>query len=218
MRQPRLWRYVLRYDGNFAPHIRGGICSLACCKPMIRRYAARGDWIIGFATRKESRGEAVVRYAMVVTNDPLPLAEYWRSRHGRRDAIYRPDGDGLVWVENEFSDHPDVHGQKRDMSGANALLSTQYWYFDIPGQDLYAALRPQFRSDGECGEAGRRIFFGGRGQKYNGLAPGDFAMIKGWLEGIAAHRSEKGLAPSSQAPVGRKAGRWRTATCTARRQ
>ena len=190
MREPRLWRYVLRYDGGLAPHIAGGVCSLACCKPKIRRYAARGDWIIGFVPAGESRGRALVRYAMAVTENPMPFADYWRNHRGRRDAIYRPDEKGLVWVENACRDHPDIRAHERDLSGIYALLSDRYWYFGMPGQELCGALRPQFQSDEECKEATKRIFFGGRGQKYKGLAAGDFACVKAWLEHTRVNRSE----------------------------
>jgi putative DNA base modification enzyme with NMAD domain len=190
MRSHRLWRYVLRYDGGLAPHIAGGLCSLACCKPKIRRYAVRGDWILGFVPARESRGRALVRYAMVVTEDPLPFAEYWRNHRGRRDALYRPHENRLVWVENDRRDHPDGRAHKTDISGINALVSDRFWYFGVPGEELYGALRPQFQSDGDCEEATRRIFFGGRGQKYNGLAPGDFACVKAWLEGVPVDHSD----------------------------
>lgn len=204
MRAPRLWRYVLRYDGvardgGFAPYVSGDLCSLACCKPTIRRYAVRGDWIIGFAPANVSRGKAIVRCAMVVTEDPMPFAEYWRRHGGRRDAIYRAEGNGLVWVANANRDHPDLPAQKRDISGVNALLSRRYRHFGEPGEDLFAALRPQFPSDRECEEVVRRVYFGGRGQKYNGLAAGDFACIRAWLEGVFASASEK--IPTSLAPA-----------------
>ncbi len=216
MREPRLWRYVLKRDRGIAPHIAGGICSLACCKPKIRRYAARGDWIIGFVPARESPDRALVRYAMTVTADPVPFAEYWRNHRDRRDAIYRPEGNGLVRVENERRDHADVRAHRRDISGVNVLLSNRYWYFGEPGQDLFEALRPQFRSDGECEEAVRRIYFRGRGQKYNGLAPNDFVRIKDWLEGIAVGESEKDSASPVQAAAKSAEKRQCSATCGSR--
>src|SRR5947209_17026129 len=59
---PRVFRYVLVYDTGFAPCYNDGICTLACCKPRIRRSAAVGDWVLGFASRP--RGEARLLYAM----------------------------------------------------------------------------------------------------------------------------------------------------------
>ena len=198
MREPRLWRYVLKRDHGIAPHIAGGICSLGCCKPKIRRYAARGDWIIGFVPASESRGKALVRYAMVVTEAPVSYADYWRNYRGRRDAIFRPEGDSLIRVSS------NAPADMRDISGVNVLVSDRFWYFGRPGADLFAGLRSRFPSDRECEEAVRRIYFGGRGQKYNGLAPGDFAAVKGWLEGRAVGNSEQAptlpvLAPAQPA-------------------
>lgn len=48
----RIFRYVVRYDNGTAPWPFGDICSLAICKPAIRRAAQVGDWIIGFRSRR----------------------------------------------------------------------------------------------------------------------------------------------------------------------
>lgn len=43
----RLFSYVVRFDSGFAPNPFYGYCTLATCKPPIRRTALVGDWIIG---------------------------------------------------------------------------------------------------------------------------------------------------------------------------
>jgi len=41
-----LYSYVVRYDSGFAPNPFGGYCTLATCKPEIRKTAQLGDWLV----------------------------------------------------------------------------------------------------------------------------------------------------------------------------
>ena len=50
----RIFRYVVRFDSGAAPNPFGGWCSLAICKPGIRRTAGVTDWIIGLRSRIDS--------------------------------------------------------------------------------------------------------------------------------------------------------------------
>src|SRR5262245_31415483 len=43
----RLYSYVVARDYGFAPNPFYGFCTLATCKPDIRRTADIGDWIVG---------------------------------------------------------------------------------------------------------------------------------------------------------------------------
>lgn len=126
-----IYRYVVRYDGGSAPRPFGGICTLAICKPMIRRTAAIGDWIIGVRSRKPDE----VVYVMQV-EEILPFDKYWFDPRfeDRRpvaspvpDNFYRPTGRGA------FAQEPNpIHGDKEantDLGGRNVLLGRRYWYF-----------------------------------------------------------------------------------------
>ena len=64
----RIYSYVVRYDSGFAPNPFYGYCTLATCKPDIRRWAEVGDWVVGSASNNRStkRGGHLV-YAMRVT-------------------------------------------------------------------------------------------------------------------------------------------------------
>ena len=64
----RIYSYVVRYDRGFAPNPFYGYCTLARCKPDIRRSAEVGDWVVGSASNDRSirRGGHLV-YAMRVT-------------------------------------------------------------------------------------------------------------------------------------------------------
>ena len=62
-----LYSYVVAYDSGFAPNPFNGFCTLATCKPEIRKRANIGDWIIGTGSHREGvrRGGFLV-YAMRV--------------------------------------------------------------------------------------------------------------------------------------------------------
>lgn len=128
---PRVFRYVVRWDGGTAPRPFDGVLSLAICKPKIRATAEKGDWLIGFRSAKP--GEVI--YAMQVT-ERLLLGDYWLDkrfrdrRPGRSpfpDNIYRRDGFGTLLQEPNH-----VHGSdsiRGDTSGRHVLLSDRFWYF-----------------------------------------------------------------------------------------
>ncbi len=129
---PRIFRYVVRYDGGSAPRPYGGVCTLAICKPRIRATAMVGDWTVGF---RSGRWNEVI-YVMQVA-ELLPLGTYWQDPrfYKRRpdggspipDNIYRPRGNqDLEWVPNEVHDR---HAQQTDTSGRNTLVGEVFWYF-----------------------------------------------------------------------------------------
>ncbi|WP_259016597.1 Nmad2 family putative nucleotide modification protein [Emticicia fluvialis] len=47
----KIYSYVLRLDDGSAPNPFGGICTLTICKPVIRRTARVGDWVIGTGSK-----------------------------------------------------------------------------------------------------------------------------------------------------------------------
>jgi hypothetical protein len=42
-----LFTYCIPYDDGAAPNPFWGLCTLAICKPSIRRVAKEGDWVVG---------------------------------------------------------------------------------------------------------------------------------------------------------------------------
>ena len=126
-----IFRYVVRYDGGSAPRPYGGACTLAICKPMIRRTASVGDWIIGVRSKASDR----VVYVMQVS-EVVPFTRYWSDprftdrRTGASpvpDNIYRPNNHGeLVQTPNPIHDHTETI---TDLSGRNVLVSKRFWYF-----------------------------------------------------------------------------------------
>lgn len=107
-----VFSYVVKNDLGFAPNPFHGWCTLACCKPTIRRVAQPGDLIVGMSSRCEQ-----VVYIMRVS-ERMGFAEYWRDRRFRAkqpdwnatdprgrygDNIYRPREDGSF--EQQVSQH-----------------------------------------------------------------------------------------------------------------
>lgn len=125
----RIWRYVLAVDVGMAPCPQDGVLTLTCCKPLIRREAAVGDYVMGFLPKRFGRGR--LAYVGRVASR-LPLADYQRHSPDRRDAIYRgvtsPGGEEtLEPLRQDY--HPDVASRRRDASGVYSLRFDPYWYW-----------------------------------------------------------------------------------------
>jgi hypothetical protein len=147
MTKTNLYSYSLRIDDGAAPNPFGGVCTLAICKPAIRRTAEVGDWIVGLGTKRAPDGRDLslhVAYAMEVT-DKMSLREYdryclkqlpikipkWQRDlpFGQRvgDCLYAY-ADGV----KEPVQRPGVHNHLNipgDLSGDNALLGARFYYF-----------------------------------------------------------------------------------------
>jgi hypothetical protein len=130
----RIWRYVLSNDNGIAPCAQDGIVSLCCCKPMIRRGAALGDWVVGFAPKR--RGMGRVSWAGKVS-EILTLGEYQRKYPDRRDAVYEIADDtpldGIEKLVPLTRYHSEDRMRQRDWSGRNGLVFKPAWYFGGTG-------------------------------------------------------------------------------------
>jgi hypothetical protein len=138
--------YVVRYDFGFAPNPFDGVCTFACCMPVIRRTATVGDWLIGMGGRElKAAGRCI--YAMHVTGD-LSFNEYWNSerfrgkrpvRHGSRrtmvgDNVYHTDPKTGKWLqENSVHSQPngeqDMANTEHDTQTDRILISEEFFYF-----------------------------------------------------------------------------------------
>ena len=164
-----LFTYVLRWDTGFAPNPYFGICTLATCKPGIRKSAEPGDWVAGIgSTQNQLEGRLV--YAMRV-EEKMSFDEYWTDprfaekkpnlKGGREqccgDNIYHQTPDG-EWVQ-EKSLHrcsdcsPNHYHVDRDTSVPSVLASKSFAYYgadaikipdefrDWEGQDYFDSVR-----------------------------------------------------------------------------
>lgn len=152
---PSLYSYIVAYDSGFAPNPFNGFCTLATCKPEIRKRASIGDWIIGTGSNKQGirRGGFLV-YAMRV-EEALTFAEYWNDPRFQKkkpnlygsyqmacgDNIYRPDQLRGGWhqLNSHHSNDDGSPNQKhiiRDTSVDRVLISNYFVYFGAEGPDI----------------------------------------------------------------------------------
>ncbi|MDM1072282.1 hypothetical protein HX001_07220 [Empedobacter brevis] len=151
----KLYTYVLDHDLGLAPNPFWGYCTLAVCKPKIRKSKklSIGNWIIGTGSRalekRYSRKKGVyvnnLIYAMEV-NEIIKMEDYWNDS---RFLIKRPNingslakmyGDNIYslkengeWVQLN-SAHSLLEGAinekhlKADTGGINVLISNNFYY------------------------------------------------------------------------------------------
>ncbi len=142
----RIFVYVLKFDSGFAPNPFHGWCTLACCKPAIRRTSRPGDWIVGLTPR--ALGNRVA-YAMRV-EESLSFEEYWsdprfktkRPRWKKRASRVDKRGDNCYEPlgNDKFRQLPSAHwdhehnreGQEnkaKDLRGKCVLVARRFCYF-----------------------------------------------------------------------------------------
>ncbi len=77
-----IFTYVIEHDLGFAPNPFHGACTLACCKPRIRKKAGLGDIILGTgAALPKLRGR--LTYWMRV-DEIISFDDYWKDKRFRR--------------------------------------------------------------------------------------------------------------------------------------
>lgn len=150
-----VYRYVIDHDLGLAPNPFWGYCTLAVCKPNIRKSKSLkiGDWIIGTGSRalekrlKKSHGYYInkVIYAMEVS-EILTFKEYWNDprffvkRPNVNGSLARMYGDNIYYpIDNDWGQLNSAHSNsdgsmnadhlKKDLSGKNVLISNNFYYF-----------------------------------------------------------------------------------------
>ena len=218
----RLFVYVVVSDTGFAPNPFFGYCTLATCKPRIRRAAAVGDWIAGIGSVQRGRAGRLV-YAMRVS-EALSFDECWRDRRfadkrpvvaGRPeqrcgDKVYRRDPRTGCWVQAPSAHScddgtPDNCHITRDTESPRALIATEFAYYGSAAVDI----PHRFRS-----WDGRDRFGSVRDYRCN-FPRALLAEFTAWLRELAAEAGGRAGDPAGwSAPPGRAATRRRRpATC-----
>ncbi|TBD04820.1 hypothetical protein ELH21_10690 [Rhizobium leguminosarum] len=136
--------YVVARDFGFAPNPFHGVCSLATCKPVVRRMAKVDDWVFGMGgTKLGAVGRCI--FAMQVT-ETLSFDEYWAAprfkdkkpvRNGSRtmmlgDNIYHQSEAAWHQLDSHHSrpdGSPDLHNVKTDTGTDRVLISERFFYF-----------------------------------------------------------------------------------------
>ena len=153
----RLFSYVVRYDFGFAPNPFEGYCTIATCKPQIRRAANVGDYILGTGSAQKSLAGRLV-YAMRV-DERIGFDTYWSDpRFARkiptdRGAVKRAYGDNIYhrdahgeWIQAD-SRHSFDNGEANpghivvDTSTDVVLVSQNFVYFGGAGPEIPETLR-----------------------------------------------------------------------------
>jgi hypothetical protein len=94
------YSYVIPRDFGFAPNPFGGFCTLATCKPRIRKAAVKGDWILGTGSAVNKQTGRIV-YLMNV-DLKLTFDQYW---HDARFQFKKPIMNGslkLMYGDNIY--------------------------------------------------------------------------------------------------------------------
>ncbi len=148
--------YVVARDFGFAPNPFYGVCTLATCKPQIRKAAAVGDWIIGTGSATYGLADHLI-YAMLVS-EAMGFDAYWEDPRFRRkrpnlagslkqlygDNIYHR-GTGGAWAQ-EDSHHSLEHGPNlanimHDTQIDRVLVGTRFAYWGGAAPLLPPSLR-----------------------------------------------------------------------------
>lgn len=151
----KLFSYIVTHDTGFSPNPFWGYCTLADCKPAIRRTANVGDWIVGLSPKAE--GNKIV-YAMEV-KEILTFHEYYHDKRFSKkipdytlnitiyktgDNIYKPlKAGGFQQLQSFHSDGlNERHSTKNhDLGGKNVLVSDNYYYFGSEAIPLHPDLK-----------------------------------------------------------------------------
>lgn len=146
----KLYSYVVARDFGFAPNPFWGTCSLATCKPMIRKNAEVDDWVVGTGSRRYSMDGHII-YAMKV-NEVRTFEEYWVDKlfsqkrpnlhaslkQAFGDNIYHRNPNNNHWIQ-ENSHHslpdgrPNVENLRHDTQVNRVLLGTEFVYWGATG-------------------------------------------------------------------------------------
>ncbi len=185
-----LHSYIVARDYGFAPNPFYGFCTLATCKPIIRRMAQVGDWIVGTGSKQHGR-EGHIVFAMRVT-EVLTFNEYWgdprfflkrpilsgSKKQAFGDNIYHHNPGSQVWIQ-ENSHHSNADGTANQRNIANdtqtdrVLVSDDYVYWGGEGPKIPARFRDYEGID----------LCAGRGHKNGFPAP----LILHFIEWIRSH-------------------------------
>ena len=137
-----IYAYIVPVDDGAAPNPYGGVCSLAICKPNLRKIAKIGDWIIGL------NSDFKLIYTMKITTI-MTMNEY--DTYTKENLSIKIPNKTSKNIEEQMGDsvydfsqdnvilRPSVHSRctkEMDLAGKNVLLSTHFYYFGNKPKDL----------------------------------------------------------------------------------
>ena len=147
----KLFTYCLRRDTGAAPNPFGGYCTLALTKPVLRRNAEVGDWIVGLASGESGLKDAnrKVVFAMKVTQimnyedynmfclsecqDKLPARPAQTYEEMVGDCIYDFSVGDPPAVRDSVHESENM---EFDLAGEKVLISDEFYYFGKGAREL----------------------------------------------------------------------------------
>lgn len=153
-----MFSYVVARDYGFAPNPFGEFCTLATCKPEIRRLANVGDWIVGTGSGSAKwRRRGYLVYAMKVS-EAMSFDQYWADprfqnkkpnlRASRKlafgDNIYHLVGSKWAQLDSHHSlpgGAPNQSNILNDTQANRVLIAKEYAYWGGSGPEIPCGLR-----------------------------------------------------------------------------
>lgn len=170
-RSMRLYSYVVRWDHGFAPNPFHGVCSLATCKPGIRKGASLGDWVLGTGPKKRNLQDRAVFLMRI--DEETTFDKYWRDERFAKkrpvlngsfkvrfgDNIYHRKHAGGPWIQadsrhSKLGAVANATNLKRDTGTTDrVLLSTHFTFWGDKAPEIperfadFLIGRPGYRYD-----------------------------------------------------------------------
>ena len=159
----KLYSYVVARDYGFAPNPFYGVCTLATCKPGIRKHAKIGDWIVG--TGSSDRGRTGYLVFVMLVSETMSFNEYWENpllqakvpnlrgskKQAFGDNIYFKD---LLGTWHQADSHHSYSGGSsnsynidNDTGTDRLLLGSEFTYWGGSGPQVPAKFRNYYGWD-----------------------------------------------------------------------
>lgn len=141
-----LYTYAITRDFGFAPNPFHGLCTLATCKPGIRKSAKVGDWVMGIggSTLRSVKRKCIL---LMKVSEKVSFQDYWDQerfslkkpvRNGSRvqmlgDNIYHRHENGGWRQEDSHHSNPDgtpnTVNLSRDTGQTDQVLVSNYFLY-----------------------------------------------------------------------------------------
>jgi len=148
----RLFSYVVRWDHGFAPNPFYKLCSVATCKPDIRKGAQIGDYVLGTGSAERQLAGRVVFLMRV--DEIITFDEYWSNERFARKipimngSLQQRFGDNIYhrenghWVQadsrhSQIGSKPNLKNLGRDTGRTDrVLISSNFVYWGGNGPKI----------------------------------------------------------------------------------
>jgi hypothetical protein len=162
-------------DFGFAPNPFFGFCTLATCKPKIRKYASVGDWVVGTGAKDANGYSGRLIYAMQVC-EVLNFEAYWSDPRFIQkrpnltgslqilygDNIYRRSGKRWIQADSHHSLEKGRLNRDNlawDTSVDRVLVASKFVYWGRSAPTIPKKFRAFGKErDDICAGRGHRVF------------------------------------------------------------